>query len=65
VNEVILRIDEGLRIVYCNRAVSKLFGYRISEVIGEHLTLLFPNEVFKRHEAEIRKAFYVDTSTGR
>jgi diguanylate cyclase (GGDEF)-like protein/PAS domain S-box-containing protein len=61
VNEVILRIDEGLRIVYCNRAVSKLFGYRISEVIGEHLTLLFPNEVFKRHEAEIRKAFYVDT----
>jgi diguanylate cyclase (GGDEF)-like protein/PAS domain S-box-containing protein len=61
VNEVILRIDESLDIVYCNHAVSKLFGYAIDEVIGKPLTLLFPNEVFRRHEEEIRKAFYVDS----
>jgi diguanylate cyclase (GGDEF)-like protein/PAS domain S-box-containing protein len=60
VNEVILRINKDFTIVYANSAIKSIFGYNPNEVIGENFNILFPPEILKRHEDELKKCFYIN-----
>ncbi|MBI9097159.1 MAG: EAL domain-containing protein [Spirochaetaceae bacterium] len=63
VNEVILRIDENFNIIYSNSSVRSIFGYSVDEVINQHLSLIFPPEILKRHEKDLLKYFYLDSES--
>jgi diguanylate cyclase (GGDEF)-like protein/PAS domain S-box-containing protein len=60
VNEAIIRIDEDFNIVFANSAVKRTFGFTKAELLNENFSMLFPPEIFKRHESEFRKYFIVD-----
>ncbi|WP_455383406.1 putative bifunctional diguanylate cyclase/phosphodiesterase [Salinispira pacifica] len=60
ITEAIFRLDHNFRILFANTGVKNTFGFEPDEVIGKELTTLFPQEVFRRHEAEFRKYFVVD-----
>jgi diguanylate cyclase (GGDEF)-like protein/PAS domain S-box-containing protein len=60
VTEAIFRIDGDFNILFANSGVKNTFGYDREELIGRNLARLFPEEVFRRHEGEFRKYFYVD-----
>jgi len=60
VNEAIIRIDEKFNIVFANSAVTRTFGYTKEELLGQNFRMLFPPEIFKRHEDEFKKYFIVD-----
>jgi diguanylate cyclase (GGDEF)-like protein/PAS domain S-box-containing protein len=60
ITEAIFRIDEDFRILFANSGVKNTFGYDRDELVGRNLVRLFPEEVFRRHESEFRKYFYVD-----
>jgi diguanylate cyclase (GGDEF)-like protein/PAS domain S-box-containing protein len=60
ITEAIFRIDSDFRILFANSGVKNTFGYDREELIGHNLARLFPEEVFRQHEGEFRKYFYVD-----
>jgi diguanylate cyclase (GGDEF)-like protein/PAS domain S-box-containing protein len=60
VNEAIIRIDQSFNIVFANSAVQQTFGYTKEELLNSSFRLLFPPEIFKRHEKEFKKYFIVD-----
>jgi len=60
VNEAIIRIDENFNIVFANTAVKGTFGYTKEELMGEDFSMLFPPEIYKRHEDDFKKYFIVD-----
>lgn len=60
ITEAIFRVDENLSIVFANSAVKSSFGYDPPDVIGRPFSLLFPTEVFERHEAAFLRYFVVD-----
>jgi len=60
ITEAILRIDSDFKIVFANSGVKQTFGYDREELVGGTLVRLFPEEVFRRHENDFRKYFYVD-----
>jgi diguanylate cyclase (GGDEF)-like protein/PAS domain S-box-containing protein len=60
ITEAIFRIDEDFRILFANSGVKNTFGYDRDELVGRNLVRLFPEEVFRSHEPEFKKYFYVD-----
>ncbi len=60
ISEAILRIDENFSIIFANTAVKSTFGFTVEEVRGRPFRMLFPPEIFERHEQEFRKYFFVD-----
>lgn len=58
--EAIVRINESFEIVFANGAVLNTFGYQPKELIGKPFATLFPQEVYRRHEQELRTYFLVD-----
>ena len=60
ITEAIFRIDEDFRILFANSGVKNTFGYERDELVGRNLVRLFPEEVFRKHETEFRKYFFVD-----
>ncbi len=63
--EAIIRIDESFRIVFANSAVRSTFGYAADELRGRPFSILFPDAMYARHEAEFRKYFFVDDQDRR
>lgn len=53
-DSIITASSEGT-IIQVNRATEKLFGYRESELIGQDLTLLMPNQVAQRHHIMMQR----------
>ncbi len=49
-NDAIITIDASSRIIFCNKSVERIFGYRSSELIGEDLTLLMPARLKEKHK---------------
>ena len=45
--DAIISIDEGDRIIFCNPATKKIFGYE-DEIIGSNITTLMPERYQKR-----------------
>jgi len=60
VNEAIVRIDEQFRIVFANSAVKRTFGYSKEDLHGKPFRILFPPEIYQRHETDFRKYFFID-----
>lgn len=60
ISEAIFRIDENLIILFANSGALSTFGYTREELVGQSFRSLFPEEVFRSHDEEFRKYFYVD-----
>jgi diguanylate cyclase (GGDEF)-like protein/PAS domain S-box-containing protein len=60
ITEAIFRIDEDFRILFANSGVKNTFGYERDDLVGRNMLRLFPEEVFRQHEAEFRRYFYID-----
>ncbi len=60
VNEAIIRIDEEFNIVFANTAVKGTFGYEKEELLHKNFSMLFPPEIFNRHEDDFKKYFIID-----
>lgn len=51
VSDVIITIGHNNKIVFTNKVVEKIFGYKVDELIGQDLTILMPEELKDRHRA--------------
>lgn len=60
INEAIFRLDENFVFLFVNAGVKSVFGFEKEELLGQHMTRLFPEEVFRHHEPEFRKYFHID-----
>ncbi|MFH2113136.1 MAG: EAL domain-containing protein, partial [Spirochaetota bacterium] len=60
ITEAIFRLDYDFRIIFANTGVKNTFGWEREEVVGKLFSVLFPREVFAKHEAEFRKYFFID-----
>ncbi len=60
ITEAIFRIDDEFSIIFANSGVKNTFGYEREEVVGKPFSVLFPPEVFSKHEMEFKKYFYID-----
>ncbi len=60
ITEAIFRLDDDFRIIFANTGVKNTFGWEREEVVGKPFKVLFPLEVFAKHEAEFRKYFCID-----
>lgn len=57
--DVIVTIDENSTILFANGAVERVFGYAVSELVGEQLTMLMPAHLGDLHKEGISR--YVAT----
>ncbi len=60
ITEAIFRIDDEFSIIFANSGVKNTFGWEREEVMGKPFSVLFPPEVFSKHEMEFKKYFYID-----
>ncbi len=60
ITEAIFRIDDAFSIIFANSGVKNTFGWEREEVVGQPFSVLFPPEVFNKHELEFKKYFYID-----
>lgn len=51
----IVTINEGSIILFVNRSMVKLFGYREDELVGSSLTIIIPERLRRRHEEGMRR----------
>ena len=58
-SDAIITIDERSRILFVNRAATKIFGYSVEEMLGSELTMLMPEYLRHVHRAGLKS--YVDT----
>jgi len=55
ITEAIFRIDDAFSIIFANSGVKNTFGWEREEVVGRPFSVLFPPEVFNKHELEFKK----------
>lgn len=60
ITEAIFRLDQNFEIIFANSGVKNTFGFSREEVVGKPFSVLFPPEVFCKHESEFNKYFFVD-----
>jgi PAS domain S-box-containing protein len=53
--EAIITIDEMSRIVFANRSVERMFGYRPEEILGREITMLMPARLRESHMSGIAR----------
>ena len=61
--EALIIVDDSSVIISVNRAAERIFGYRREEIVGQHLSVLMPQEVRGDADAFLRGAR--DKSMGR
>ncbi len=59
--DAVITIDESSRICLVNPAVTTIFGYDASELVGQPLTVLMPESLASRHLAGVQR--YLETGT--
>src|SRR2546426_5445019 len=57
--DAIITIDERSIILFANPAAERIFGYRISEMLGQEVTTLMPTYLREVHRAALRR--YLET----
>lgn len=60
--DAIISINADGRIVFCNDATERLFGYTNKEVIGQNISLLIPDHYFLTHELNLARLFTAEKS---
>jgi PAS domain S-box-containing protein len=58
--DAVVSIDESGNIIFANPATTKTFGYQISEMIGQPLTMLIPEAMREVHKAGFQR--YLETN---
>ena len=58
-SDAIVSIDEHSEILYANRSVERVLGYRPTELIGEKLTVIMPDRFHSTHLESVDQ--YLDT----
>ncbi len=58
-SDAIITIDANSIIIYINRAAETIFGYSVSEMLGQDLTMLMPEYLRHVHRAGLNR--YVET----
>src|SRR2546428_13840727 len=53
--DAIITIDERSIILFANPAAERIFGYRISEMLGQEVTTLMPTYLREVHRAALRR----------
>jgi len=53
-DDAIISVDEGQRIVLFNQGAERIFGYVASEVAGQPLDLLLPEDLARVHRAHVQ-----------
>lgn len=48
-SDAILGVDENFTIIFANPAVENIFGYKVFELAGKHLSVLFPAATVENH----------------
>lgn len=59
--EGIIITNTSGKIIMVNPAAAKMFGYKISELLGELIEILIPDK-YKSHHQHLRQGFYSDPS---
>jgi diguanylate cyclase (GGDEF)-like protein/PAS domain S-box-containing protein len=62
-SDAIITIDEEDNILFVNRAGEKIFGYTVTEMVGQKLKILMPEHLRKTHEDSIKR--YLETGKRR
>jgi PAS domain S-box-containing protein len=57
--DVIITIDEDSTILFANRAVERVFGYTVLELLGKKITMLMPEHL--RHVHKTAVGSYIET----
>jgi len=60
VTDAVVSIDERSQIIFANPATTKSFGYQISEMIGEPITMLMPEVMRELHKKGFQR--YLETN---
>ena len=58
-SDAIISIDHDSVILFANRAAERIFGYPLSEILGQQATLLMPEYLRDLHKAAVHA--YVKT----
>ncbi len=53
--DAIITIDSSSCILFCNKSVERIFGYRPSELIGKDLKILMPGRLKERHSKAMQQ----------
>ncbi len=48
-NDAIMTVDAQSRILFANAAAAKIFGYAVTEMLGQQITMLIPEKLRQRH----------------
>src|SRR5260370_8437396 len=59
-SDAIISIDQDSVILFANPAAERIFGYPISEILGQQVTLLMPDCFRHPHKASLRA--YLNTT---
>lgn len=57
--DAVVSVDESSKILFANPATTKIFGYALSDLVGQPLTLLMPESIRKLHIAGFQR--YIQT----
>ena len=63
VTDAVVTIDEEHKIVVCNRAAEKMFGYPCSEILGKDVSPLIPSAYQPEHWGYVKR--YLDSGVPR
>lgn len=58
-HDAVITIDPSSKILYVNAAAERIFGYRVSEMMGQELTLLMPEHLRPLHKMALGR--YLET----
>lgn len=50
-----LIVDLDYQIVYVNKEFTRLFGYKMMEIIGKHINILLPEHLRERHQGHLSR----------
>lgn len=53
--DAIITINDSGLILFCNKSVERIFGYRSSELIGKDLKILIPEHLKEKHESAMQQ----------
>src|SRR5712664_2463263 len=54
--DAVVSVDQSSQIILANPATTRIFGYQISEMIGQPLTMLMPEYMRELHEAGFQRS---------
>ncbi len=59
ISSSVITIDEESNILFANQATEKIFGYTLTEMIGQKITMLMPEHLRHHHKTSMNR--YVET----